>query len=264
MTFENLPNITGAGLYDSREEFLHGTRSVLRKVEQYELELFVEEGGCTHLNGAAYPVEKGNLLVAKPGDERFSDLHFKCLYLHVECAIPGVCELMESLAGLIKVEEYGLFEDYFRRIEKTFLSADAFDKWETFGTLLSLLSALRNERRQLPETEFGKESIVRRAREFVSAHYAEEIGVAEIAAACHVSVSYLHRLFSERMGCSPHKVLADKRIFMAKKLLVGGTQSIGQIAAACGFRTQAYFSDCFKRTEGLTPKEFRERALYLP
>lgn len=259
-----LPKVTGAGLFDSRDKYPDTVTSALRHVAMYELELFVEDGGCSYVNNAAFPIYRGNLLVVRPGDERHSDLHFRCRYLHMECSVPQICQLLDSLAGVAFIDEYEKFETWFLQIEKYFLSTDPFDKCAILGVLLTMLQELRqNKQRQFSAQGSGKNEILHQAKEFVARHYAEEIGVSQIAEACHVSVSYLHRLFSDTLGYSPHKFLMDKRIFMAKKLLVGSSLTISQVASACGFNSQAYFSDCFKRREGVPPKEFRERSLHL-
>ena len=54
-----------------------------RIVETYELELFHQNTGVSHINGQAYPARRGMLLCAKPGDTRFSELPVKCSFIRI-------------------------------------------------------------------------------------------------------------------------------------------------------------------------------------
>ncbi|WP_236656569.1 helix-turn-helix transcriptional regulator [Streptacidiphilus jiangxiensis] len=78
------------------------------------------------------------------------------------------------------------------------------------------------------------------------------------AAAHHVSLSHLHRLFQQD-GTSVAAWIRDQRLDRARRDLVG-TTSIGAIAVRWGFRDAAEFSRVFRREFGLAPREYRSAA----
>ena len=90
----------------------------------------------------------------------------------------------------------------------------------------------------------------------------QPLTVEEIARDCHVSTSYLHRLFMARLGVSPHVALIQRRVTAAKALLVNSREPLAQIAWKCGFNSPSYFSDCFHRQTGMTPRAFRDSMAY--
>ena len=55
------------------------------------------------------------------------------------------------------------------------------------------------------------------------------------------------------------KRFTTKILAAAKNLLVTTLLPISEISDKCGFHTQAYFCDCFKRHFHITPKHFREK-----
>ena len=127
--------------------------------------------------------------------------------------------------------------------------------------LLLLLGRLEQCCRPGTSAESG--SAVEQARQYINAHYAEELSVEVLAAQCNVSASYLHKLFAEKLGQSPHEVLVNCRIAAAKGLLMNSDRPLSEIAVSCGFNSQAYFSDCFKRRTGMSPGQFRRNAEHL-
>ncbi|NHM25658.1 helix-turn-helix transcriptional regulator [Desulfofundulus sp. TPOSR] len=53
--------------------------------------------------------------------------------------------------------------------------------------------------------------------------------------------------------------LTQVRLNEAKALLLAGEKTIDQIASAVGFNNNSYFTAVFKKREGVTPSEFRQR-----
>lgn len=100
----------------------------------------------------------------------------------------------------------------------------------------------------------------RRVMDFIEHHYADErLDAARIAAACGISVRYLHRLFegSDRsaMGHVWHVRLEHARRMLHDPLLRG--KSVTEIAYRSGFCTASGFSCAFKRQFGLSPRDAR-------
>ena len=79
---------------------------------------------------------------------------------------------------------------------------------------------------------------------------------AAIAKACSVSVSTLQRTFKYSYGKTVSKYKNDIRMAKAKRLLLSGMYSVEETAEILNFCDSAYFSRCFKKHMGLSPKKF--------
>jgi AraC family transcriptional regulator len=81
----------------------------------------------------------------------------------------------------------------------------------------------------------------------------------ELAGLCHVSVRQLTRGFRASRGCSVGDYLAQTRMDMAKRRLASEA-SIKTVAMEMGFGSPSSFTSVFRRSTGMTPGEFRQRA----
>lgn len=96
-----------------------------------------------------------------------------------------------------------------------------------------------------------------RARAFIDAHIADDIGVAEMADAVELSLFHFARCFKRVTGVAPHRYLMSHRVERAKELLVETSLSLAEIAQSCGFAGQSRFTTAFKRHAGVTPGRWR-------
>lgn len=101
------------------------------------------------------------------------------------------------------------------------------------------------------------EARTRRVIDFMHAHLAHDIGLADLAAVAFMSPFHFARLFRQRVGVPPHRYLAQLRLEAAKALLSRGELPLIEIALASGFSDPANFSRAFRRFSGLTPSQYR-------
>ena len=122
---------------------------------------------------------------------------------------------------------------------------------EFVSAISLLLARTATCRLVLPRT--GKESHhVERVRDYLKANYAENVSLADLTSITNLSPFYLLRVFSKRIGCSPHEYQTQLRIANARKLLREG-KSISRVALETGFFDQSHFSRNFKRIVGVPP-----------
>ena len=65
-------------------------------------------------------------------------------------------------------------------------------------------------------------------------------------------------IFSQQTGQTFIKYLTDLRMNRAKELLKCSTKRSSEIALEVGYRDPHYFSYIFKKTQGMTPTQFKE------
>ncbi|MFG1780247.1 helix-turn-helix domain-containing protein [Micromonospora sp. NPDC049048] len=82
-----------------------------------------------------------------------------------------------------------------------------------------------------------------------------------IAAAHHISLRYLHKLFHEE-GHTVAGWVRERRLEQCRRDLANpqlGARPIRAIAAQWGFTSPAHFSQAFRNAYGLSPRQFREQ-----
>ncbi len=92
---------------------------------------------------------------------------------------------------------------------------------------------------------------------YLHAHIKERVTLAEIGREMHFSPVYCDTLFKRETGQSIIAYLIDARMNVAKKMLEEGRR-LRDVASAVGFEDYNYFSRCFKRKVGYTPKQYRD------
>lgn len=102
---------------------------------------------------------------------------------------------------------------------------------------------------------------INRVSEFVDAHLAENISLADIASSTGLTRMHFAAQFRRATGMRPHEYLLQKRIERAQQLLRTSRHSMLDVALCCGFRSQAHFTTVFKRLVGATPKHWQTNTL---
>ena len=78
-----------------------------------------------------------------------------------------------------------------------------------------------------------------------------------LADEAHVSKYYLAHAFKAEYGISPINYQISLRIKESRYLLRETDMSLSQIARVLGFSSASYFSQSFRRAEGMSPLEYR-------
>lgn len=99
--------------------------------------------------------------------------------------------------------------------------------------------------------------LLRRAREFIAAHYAHSLSLEELARQVALSPSYFSRILKQEMGCTFTEYLTRVRMAGARRLLRTTTLSLAEISSAIGYQNPKYFSAVFKAREGMTTSAYR-------
>ena len=95
-------------------------------------------------------------------------------------------------------------------------------------------------------------------RRYIDLHFKEPLTLEQLAEEGHMNKFYLSHAFKKEYGVSPINYMLSKRLDESKYLLAETDLSLSQIAQLLGFSSLSYFSQVFHRTQGITPKEYRQ------
>lgn len=90
-------------------------------------------------------------------------------------------------------------------------------------------------------------------------HIADDLSVPALAARAAMSDRNFQRVFTREMGKSPAHYVEEIRIEAVRRKLERSTQSMEEIAAACGFNSADVMGRSFQRQLKVTPAEYRTR-----
>ncbi|MBR5041058.1 MAG: response regulator [Clostridiales bacterium] len=102
--------------------------------------------------------------------------------------------------------------------------------------------------------------VMKDAIAYISEHYSdEELSLNTLAAQVNFSPNHLSSIFKQETGQPFIKYLTDYRMDMAKELLRRTSKKSNEIGIMVGYKDPHYFSYLFKKTQGVTPTQFRSK-----
>lgn len=87
--------------------------------------------------------------------------------------------------------------------------------------------------------------------------YVRKFSLEELAELCNVSKYHFCRIFKRAMNVTPVQYITEYRVDLAETMLKNTANSVSDIAWKCGFDDESYFSRCYKKIKGISPKHVR-------
>jgi AraC-like DNA-binding protein len=227
---------------------------------------------CTVLKGASYLESRGTttlsvprqaLAVVPPGEvhaNRKTQCSFRCIFIEAKALQGEVERFMErSISGCDL--RSGLITDAettasFLRLHRSLENPGSEPGQD--HSLLTFLHQLvaRHGANRIPVPRQGNEDLgVRRAKRFLDEHYAAPILLRDLAQLTGLSPYHLNRSFCRRIGMPPHAYQLQVRLTQAKSYLQQG-RTLAETASLVGFVDQSHFTHHFKRSVGMTPRQY--------
>ncbi len=124
--------------------------------------------------------------------------------------------------------------------------------------LSSCLSYTINARDKGSGNKYAR--LIKDAITYIDSHFSdEELSLNTLASLTNTSPNHFSSVFSQEMGQTFIEYLINKRMEKAKELLMTTDLKSFEIAYRVGYRDPHYFSSTFKKTQGMTVREFRAR-----
>lgn len=110
-----------------------------------------------------------------------------------------------------------------------------------------------------PATAFCRKEAenLSRVTEYINAHFAEPVNLRTLSATAFMGRTKLSQTFKQFYGITITQYIRQLRVEHAKSLLKNNRLSLGEIAGLVGYQSQGSFTELFKETTGLTPREYR-------
>ena len=139
------------------------------------------------------------------------------------------------------------------------------ERFDQFLNMLRILYELSQDKgaRILASTSFAnitgesESRRVRKVKDYISEHYAEDLRLEALADMVGMSPSAFSRFFKQHTTRNLQDYIIDVRLGKAARMLVDTTTGISEICYACGFNNLSNFNRAFKNRRSYTPRDFR-------
>lgn len=130
--------------------------------------------------------------------------------------------------------------------------------YEEFGTCIDNLKIALFQRQWEKETvDLQEGRTIHSITRYLQEHMAEDVSLTVLAEQFHLSGQYISQLFKNEIGVNFLAYLTNIRMEKAKKLLLSTSMSIGEISDQLGYGDYRVFTKVFKKSEGITPSQYR-------
>ncbi|MBD5155596.1 MAG: helix-turn-helix domain-containing protein [Oscillibacter sp.] len=95
--------------------------------------------------------------------------------------------------------------------------------------------------------------------DYIYNHLHQPISLQDLADLTDLNPSYLSTLFREEMGLTVSDYIMSKKMEAARNMLKYTSETYAEISAVLNFSSQSHFIRAFKKYNGETPKQYREK-----
>ena len=132
--------------------------------------------------------------------------------------------------------------------------------YDEFGKCIDNLKISLFQQRITEEKELKRQAsrTILGITRYLQKNLSQEISLAILSEEFKLNPQYISQLFKSEIGVGFLTYLTNIRLENAKKLLVSTSFSVAEVAEQCGYSDYRVFTKVFKRTEGITPSQFRK------
>lgn len=129
--------------------------------------------------------------------------------------------------------------------------------YEEFGSCIDQLkiSLYNNEVKEKPVVK--KERVITGITKYMQEHLSEDVSLHILSEEFHLNSQYISQLFRNEIGVNFLTYLTNIRMEHAKKLLLSSSLSIAEVSEQSGYGDYHVFTKVFKKSEGITPSQYR-------
>lgn len=227
---------------------------------------------------ALFFLKEGNFTVEIAGEkERISAgdcvilpdyIHFRrnvlspIVFVYVKFAYsPNSSFPLELPYGKVVFKDKQRFLSNISALEQSLLREERFFASYREHLLRDILFQLYFEQNAMgtPTEEFScHDALLASAIEYISENLNHKILIDDICRTVGTNASTLNFKFRRHFNMSTAQFITKERMKRARHLLINTTYSISDIALRCGFENVYYFSNTFKKINGISPSAYRE------
>ena len=191
--------------------------------------------------------------------EEILDYNFKESHLDLYMSRLLIYEIVSTVIKAINelnLEEKILEEKRLLLLDNVFVLKNAEDIKTILNEVVTEVCILINENRKSKNVK-TKSAIT----EIINKHYSDSnLSLKMVASKLNITPNYFSGVFKSQFGTGFSEYVLNYRITEAKKLLQGTKLTVNDIAHTTGFTNASMFIRAFKKSEGITPGQYKDNA----
>lgn len=219
------------------------------------------------INGQKKNAAAGSFIFFKKGTRQIykaTDVRFINDWIHLELSEADIQEIKKleiPFDKIIQLSEISSVSDLIRNLSSIYYG-NGIHRDETIQHYLRLIFLRLSEKLHYQsDSHYGNhyENIMQLRSDIYNAPYTDW-SIDRMAGQAQMSRSYFQHIYRQIVGISAIEDVILSRIEHAKHLLSSSSSTIISISEQCGYSNEQHFVRQFKKSTGLTPKEFRMKS----
>lgn len=233
--------------------------------EYYVFEYVLSGVGHIVCDDKTYTVKKDDLYILEEGTRHryWSDKDdpYEKIWINIHSSIIGEILRAYNLQGKTVFKDShckDLFYELLQMSNTTIFNDEV--SYDAAVVVFKIINRLAQNERNLHYAS----TVAKYTKVFLDENLYGNVTVDTIAKNLLVSKVQVINEFKKYYGKTPYSYYLDKKIEIAKQILVTTSSRVGEIAEALGFGEQNYFSNLFKKKVGMSPELYRKTYSHTP
>jgi AraC family transcriptional regulator of arabinose operon len=230
--------------------------------------IYIAKGKCLcKIKDSEDVIQEGNIILFKPNEPQYYTYSYtdstETYWIHFTGY--GVTEYLEKLGLLTNTVHYiGINNKVIELFKLICNELQVKNFAYTHIAAAYLYEILGSFSRSLLQSNKSKtlihDDIFQTVIQLIHSKYCENLPVSYYANKCNLSLYRFIHKFKQYTGMSPLEYITNLRLNIAKDLLSSSSLSISEVSIIVGYENPLYFSRIFKKTHGLSPSSFKDKA----
>lgn len=254
-------------LFHRRDEHPKKIDYYMHTHDNVEVYLLLSGHGIFHIEGTAYPLSPGDVLVMRPAESHYIELTADVPYERVVInfnadAFAGI-DPEGTLTKAVMERDAGRYNQY---KAFSFVGGSSLSYWQTMMSdtgdpyinllsgLIGLLREMHNIFYRQEEKDTAKDMLEYRIVQYINSHIRENLTLDQICDQFFISKAQLCRLFRKTTATTVWQYITVKRLVLARQLLEEG-ESPTKLYSQCGFNDYSTFYRAYVKHYGCAPAQ---------
>ncbi len=237
-----------------------------QNLSSYLFFLVLDGNGSVSYEGRTYPISAGDCVwldCTKPySHESSADAPWSLMWIHFNgknAASYYDAFKQQNNFFLFRPRNLVLFTDTLSQLYRTQQESPSLVELLSNKYITDIITLCFTESRMEHSGEYSIPEKLEQVHSYLGEHYGEKITLEKLSNLFFISKFHLSREYRKTFGSTLSDDLTARRISHAKSMLRFSDGSVESIAQRCGFQNAGYFIKVFKKSEGMTPLEYRRK-----